>query len=220
MSTNRATGRPGPTPTETGRPVTARNMARLRSAAAPTERHKETRSTVSADWWVSGVPRTQGSKNVARGGWVFDKPADRAWRTHVQCELADLAYGLAGDCGGWVWDEPVEVGALFVFPRPKSTAGWRVHASTAPDLDKLCRSLGDAMSLPVDGVSGSLFPTRPLRDDRRIVRWVAEKQWTEPGGEGIRVRVSPLGLLERAERHPHAAARDAAAAELGLRDGD
>ena len=48
--------------------------------------------------------------------------------------------------------------------------------ATAPDLDKLCRALGDALTQ--SGV---------LRDDALIVEWVARKQWARKPDTWLRI---------------------------------
>lgn len=76
--------------------------------------------------------------------------------------------------------EPVVVSAVFYMPRPKSVR--RIFPSVAPDLDKLQRALGDALS-----VDSSV-----LTDDSLIVRWEARKVYAAtPADAGVLVAIRP-----------------------------
>lgn len=127
---------------------------------------------------IPGVPQQQGSKNQ----WgAEDNPRVRGWRQHV----ADKA--LEALDGEPPLDGPVKVDVLFVFPRPKShyhtgkNAGrLRFSAPTyhtsVPDLDKLQRAVGDALSAVV------------IRDDRQIACWSVVKLYGDNPGAQILVR--------------------------------
>lgn len=100
---------------------------------------------------VLGTPIPQGSKTRTRWGMREDNPKTRPWRDTV-------AYDARAAMGG----EPPLVGPLwldvtFWMPRPKSHYGSGRnanalkatapdHCTTKPDLDKLLRALGDAMT--------------------------------------------------------------------------
>jgi crossover junction endodeoxyribonuclease RusA len=120
---------------------------------------------------VHGVPAPQGSKTVARtkSGRSFvrdDNPATAPWRSAVAAAAADATEGepLTG---------PVQLDVVFLFPRPRShyrTNGQLkpsapFHCPKRPDLDKLLRALGDALS----GVA--------LVDDAQIVAVRASKSY-------------------------------------------
>lgn len=79
----------------------------------------------------------------------------KPWRAAV----ANAAFKAMSDAGLDPFDEPVVVDVVFLMPRPKSVT--RQWPSVAPDTDKLCRAIGDALSVdsPV------------LTDDSRIVKW-------------------------------------------------
>jgi crossover junction endodeoxyribonuclease RusA len=62
------------------------------------------------------------------------------------------------------FDHPVKVTVQFVFPRPKSIKKHVRFKRSKPDLDKLCRALGD-----------SLTQAAVVTDDSRIAVWVASK---------------------------------------------
>src|SRR5262245_35313464 len=112
---------------------------------------------------VHGVPIPQGSKTP----WGSEaNPHLKPWRLALA--------SIAAEQNGAVMDEPVVVTATFVFPRPKShyrTGKFSdelkdsapVYHTSAPDLDKLCRAVGDALKSVV------------VRDDRLIACWYAKK---------------------------------------------
>jgi Holliday junction resolvase RusA-like endonuclease len=85
------------------------------------------------------------------------------------------------------WVGPVTLRAVFIFPRPKthfgtgrnaervkeSAPGWK---TTAPDLDKLVRALGDALT-------GVVF-----RDDAQIVDIAVTKIYGQTPGVTVRLK--------------------------------
>lgn len=126
---------------------------------------------------VPGVPIPQGSKNPWGGE---ANPHTKGWRQAVAEQAAAAA--LSGPIDG-----PVEVQVNFVFPRPKAHYRTGAYAlflkpsapfwhTSAPDLDKLQRAIGDALSGPV------------LRDDRQIAIWNALKLYGERPRAEITVR--------------------------------
>lgn len=129
---------------------------------------------------VHGVPVPQGSKQPW-GGEV--NPHVKAWRTSI----AQAAAELLPD--GPLHD-PVVIDAQFYFPRPlahyrsgKHRAELRADApywvARAPDLDKLLRAVGDALSGVV------------VTDDRQIVAWNAAKRYEAPARVELIVRPVP-----------------------------
>ena len=110
---------------------------------------------------VRGIPAPQGSKTPYG---TEDNPHTRPWRATV-AEAAARELDGDGPLTG-----AVQVRVLFVFPRPKTHYGRGgnadrlrpsapVYHTVYPDLDKLERAIGDALS-------GTL-----LRDDKQIVSW-------------------------------------------------
>lgn len=95
---------------------------------------------------VIGTPAAQGSKrHVGNGVMVESSKALKPWRSAV----AEAARDIATDVGQY--DEPLHMEVCFRFPMPKSRrAGVRAvgiaSKTTAPDLDKLIRSTGDALT--------------------------------------------------------------------------
>jgi Holliday junction resolvase RusA-like endonuclease len=123
----------------------------------------ETNFTIS----VTGDPASQGSHAIMNGRIVqVNSKKHKAWRTAI---VQACAESLAAD---WVpLDEPVELIVNFYMSKPASVK--RSLPSVAPDLDKLIRSVGDALAI------GGVYA-----DDSRIVRISARKlyaQGIEPG---------------------------------------
>ena len=125
---------------------------------------------------IPGTPQQQGSKRNVGGNRFIEANKNLApWRADA------IAYLQAEWRGRGPITEPVSLDVAFDFARPASHYGTGRNAgvlkdsapggkATAPDLDKLCRALGDALTQ--SGV---------LRDDALIVEWVARKQWaTKP----------------------------------------
>jgi Holliday junction resolvase RusA-like endonuclease len=117
------------------------------------------------DFSVHGLPAAQGSKTP----WGAEaNPRLHPWRNDIQlAALAEMngTKPLAG---------PVSVAARFTFPRPKSHFGTGrneallkdsapIWVAKAPDLDKLMRALGDALSGIV------------IRDDAQIAQQTLSK---------------------------------------------
>lgn len=122
--------------------------------------------------FIKGTPIPQGSKTLARGGgkvWLRDANAAKLkqWRQ-------TLAWGLEH------FDPivgPVSVTAAFVFERPKSVR--RRLMSVKPDLDKLARSLGDALT-----------DAGVIEDDARIVHWHLTKRYAgEQESSGVHLTI-------------------------------
>ena len=123
----------------------------------------ETNFTIS----VNGDPASQGSHAIMNGRIVqVNSKKHKAWRTAI---VQACIESLPAD---WVpLDEPVELIVNFYMSKPASVK--RSLPSVAPDLDKLIRSVGDALAI------GGVYA-----DDSRIVRISARKlyaQGIEPG---------------------------------------
>lgn len=118
-----------------------------------------------------GTPAPQGSKKHVGGGrMVESSKALPAWRAAVEA-AARLATGPA-----WVsWDGPVSVSGTVSIRRPGSTK-FKAWPAGPPDLDKLQRGIGDALT-----------SSRVITDDARIVHWDIRKVWATglPGADLI-----------------------------------
>lgn len=141
--------------------------------------------------WVRGVePAPQGSKryvggNRASGGRFIEasKKLEPFRQAIGQAVIDHMA--KTGDTTPFT--EPIEVEAIFVMPRPKTIK--RFWPSVAPDLDKLCRALGDSVSL--ERYCGG-YPL--IADDSLIVTWRAQKVYGEPDEIGVYFTVSAAGM--------------------------
>jgi len=129
-----------------------------------------------------GDPAPQGSKNVYNGRLVEASKKLKPWRAAV-ADAVFRAFMATGDERQFT--EPVEVRAVFYLPRPRTVK--RELPSVPPDLDKLQRSLGDALSIDA----------KVLQDDSLIVRWEASKVYAErPEDTGVRVAIRTIALIE------------------------
>lgn len=131
---------------------------------------------------VPGEPAPQGSKTRTRWGVREDNPNTKPWRNAV------AGYALEAMSGRALIGDPVRLEVAFTFARPKGHYGTGrnagtlkasapVHCDKAPDLDKLLRAVGDALTGVV------------LVDDARIVEVHARKTYGTPGA---RILVTPL----------------------------
>lgn len=134
-------------------------------------------------------PAPQGSKryvggNRASGGHFIEASKKlEPWRVAVG-EAIERMFVATVDDSRFAPDAPLEVIVQFVMPKPKTVQ--RLWPTVAPDLDKICRGLGDAMSL-------ARFVNPPLiPDDAQIVKWTAEKIYGSRNDMGARVAVRVL----------------------------
>jgi Holliday junction resolvase RusA-like endonuclease len=116
---------------------------------------------------ITGDPASQGSHAIMNGRIVqVNSKKHKAWRTAIVNEVIAT---LPAD-----WepiDGPCELIVMFYLPKPATVK--HSAPSVAPDLDKLVRSVGDALAIA--GV---------YTDDSRITRISARKlyaQGIEPG---------------------------------------
>jgi len=134
---------------------------------------------------VPGTPAPQGSKRHVGDGRMVESSKDLpAWRDSLT-----IAARQAAVKHRVLFDEPVCVEVTFRCPMPRSRKKAVRDAgigpkSTAPDLDKLQRALGDALE------AGGL-----LTNDAVIARWVAEKVEVT-GWTGAAIRITPLSKEE------------------------
>ena len=131
---------------------------------------------------VEGVPQAQGSmKSFGRGRVVHSNPKLTAWRTKVLAKAVSEARTQKWNPRP---DTPLKITAYFYLARPKHTKYGAYPAGT-PDLDKLQRAIGDALS-PKYGM-------KSIADDARIVKWDARKYWVNTGGKpGVYIEIETL----------------------------
>lgn len=126
---------------------------------------------------VIGLPQQQGSKNPW-GGEANKKLAP--WRGHVS-QVVKEAWGDAPLLLG-----PVKLVVTFAFPRPAAHYGTGRNAgvlkasapkykTSAPDLDKLQRAIGDALTAQV------------FRDDAQVASWQVRKIYDESAYADIEI---------------------------------
>lgn len=140
----------------------------------------------AVDLWVGGIePAPQGSKRyLGNGRFVEASKKLEPFRQAIGQAVIDH---MAKTGDQTPFTEPVEVTATFVMPKPKTVK--RAWPSVAPDLDKLCRSLGDSLSL--EKYCGG-FPL--IQDDSLIVTWHAQKVYGSPGEMGVRFEIRQAEL--------------------------
>lgn len=124
---------------------------------------------------VPGIPIPQGSKNIFNGRLVETNSHKlRIWRKAIAAASVNHHQGEPLDC-------PLHLIVEFRFPRPKHHFGTGKNSlvlkekaptyyTAKPDLDKLIRAVGDALTQA--GV---------IRDDSRITRITASKIYGVPG---------------------------------------
>jgi Holliday junction resolvase RusA-like endonuclease len=119
-------------------------------------------------WFVEGTPVPQGSKTamVVNGRAVMFEAnkKHKAWRDHVKATVGSLEIPST---------QPVRVELQFWFERPKTVK--REHMSVKPDIDKLSRSV-------LDAITGGI-----LKDDSQVVILNARKEYGDKPGVLIRV---------------------------------
>ena len=131
-------------------------------------------SAEAIQFHVHGQPVAQGSKKVIRGHLIEMADARlRSWRQDVAATASQAMTRLP-------WQGPVMVTLSFYLPRPKAHFGAGRNAeklkpaaptypATHPDIDKLARSVLDALT-------GICF-----HDDRQVVALSVGKFYGQPG---------------------------------------
>ncbi len=138
---------------------------------------------MNLDCFISGIPAPQGSKKAFRVGnsvrIVESSNKLQPWRTHCINSLA--AY--KAQCV--YFDTAIEVSLVFFFQRPKThskkqrLSPWK---TTAPDVDKLCRGVFDALT-----------QASVISDDAIITRARIVKVYASEGGDtGVHITIKPL----------------------------
>lgn len=117
----------------------------------------------------AGTPVAQGSTtHYGRGRTAHTNAATLIpWRHAV---IASVQQEMARVGGEWPLEGPVKVAVSFHLNRPKSAPRWRLWPDKKPDLDRLVRAVGDALTQ-----SGA------IRDDAQIVLLSADKSFGQPG---------------------------------------
>lgn len=140
---------------------------------------------------VLGVPRPQGSLKVLPNGGVKYSDRTYEWRRLVTATMRHALEDAAPLTG------PIVMHVVFELPRPAGHSGTGKNAgvlrssapcwpTTAPDLDKLLRAIGDALT-----------DAGAWRDDAQVVEIRARKQYASSDGPGA---VIHLFNAEEAQR--------------------
>lgn len=120
---------------------------------------------------VAGVPIPQGSmRHIGNGVIISSNPKLAKWREQI-------AKAVVAIYGEPEIDQPVAVSVVFNMPRLPSVK--RDHPTVAPDLDKLQRAIGDALSIDC----------KYLKDDAVIVEWHAYKRYDPNPSAVISVKI-------------------------------
>lgn len=142
---------------------------------------------------VIGVPYPQGSKSafvrggravLAEGSSLKGRAGHAAWRQAVATATRDWL----GENPRSVISEPVTVGMDFFFPSVASDP-YRTRHTTKPDLDKIIRSVFDAL------VDGGL-----LKDDAIVYNLVATKRYATDHPPGCLITLTTAGEDEHNDR--------------------
>ena len=132
---------------------------------------------------VRGKPAPQGSKVSFRNGYMKEaSPFLMPWRNQIVSACIEQTIN-----NGEIIKQPVEIFIDFLFHRPQAHYGTgrnegnlKPSAPTFPitrstgDIDKLCRSTLDGLSIPSGGIL--------LRDDSLVVNLRAKKSFATKGG--------------------------------------
>ena len=132
---------------------------------------------------VRGKPAPQGSKVSFRNGYMKEaSPFLMPWRNQIVSACIEQKIN-----NGEIIEQPVEIFIDFLFHRPQGHYGTgrnggnlKPSAPTYPitrstgDIDKLCRSTLDGLSIPSGGIL--------LRDDSLVVNLRAKKSFATKGG--------------------------------------
>ena len=121
---------------------------------------------------ATGRPRTRTTTSgkvvpVILTATTSDNPRNKGWQ---QLVAESAAVEMNRTRFRQLPDGPVKLGVQFYLARPKSLKDRQEPHLTRPDLDKLARSVKDALSKVA------------WRDDSQVVVLMAGKQYAEPGG--------------------------------------
>lgn len=137
--------------------------------------------------WVPGTPVEQGSKTsgLRKDGSPYMRDSNSKKLDPWRKQVAEIAKAARGE----TITGPVEVNMIFAKERPKAHYGTGRNANvlkasapryplTKPDIDKLQRSILDALT-----IAGC------FTDDSYVVSTTATKIYSERGGAGARITI-------------------------------
>lgn len=141
--------------------------------------------------WIPGVPRPQGSLQI-----VTSKSTGQAFAKNSPKLIDYRNFAVHEYVKAWAGapplDEPLRLAVVFYLARAKSHYGTGKNSKKIkpsapawpqgmPDLDKLLRTQGDALTI-----------ARVISDDALIVELAARKRWEGYRGPGVHVGLSTL----------------------------
>lgn len=138
------------------------------------------------DFFVPGLPRPQGS-HIAMTNPRTQRPmvvqVDDGQLQRWRKAIGDAARNYRGTKAMLVAGTPTVLTATFTLPRPKSAPRRVVYPTVKPDLDKLMRSLGDA-------VKGVIYADDSQTCDLHLrKRYVGHPEASPEPGVHVRVAV-------------------------------
>lgn len=134
---------------------------------------------------IVGVPQPKGSMSaIVRGGHTVmlegkstgARAASLTWRQAVETAARDWQHEHPHE----LLDEPLRVDVTFWLPRPKSAPKRRVWPDRKPDVDKLARHVGDALT-------GIIWT-----DDARVCELCVRKRYAIDVPPGATIRIERL----------------------------
>lgn len=131
-------------------------------------------------------PAPQGSKRYVGNGRFIEASKKVAPFREAVAHAVHSEWVRSGDERSF--EQPVIVYATFFLPKPSTVK--RLLPTVMPDLDKLCRALGDGMSVN----------SKAVVDDSLIVRWVATKLYADevnPVGCQVRIVSADFDTLKK-----------------------
>lgn len=127
---------------------------------------------------VYGTPAGQGSKkHVGNGRMIETSKKLPAWRNAVE-----QAAKTASQDGQIKISGPTRASVTIWLPRPKTTRH-KAFPAGPPDLDKLQRAIGDALT-----------KSRIITDDAQITTWHARKRWAIGRNPGATITITEEDL--------------------------
>jgi Holliday junction resolvase RusA-like endonuclease len=123
---------------------------------------------------VEGNPVPQGSfRHIGNGRIIAANPKLNTWRDTIATQVAQQTHHR-------LIEGSIRVDLVFTLPRPKTVT--RDRPTTKPDIDKLCRSVLDAISLPKY--------CQIIRDDSLVTDLHAAKRYADHTPPGVRINIS------------------------------
>ena len=125
--------------------------------------------------FAEGSPVPQGSfRHIGQGRIIAANPKLNSWRDSIATQIATQTHHR-------LIDAPIRVELVFTLPRPKSVTR-PLPTARVGDLDKLCRSVLDAISLPKY--------CQIILDDSLVTDLHSAKRYADHTPPGVRIMIS------------------------------